>query len=86
MPVLEAMACGTPVITSAKTSLPEVAGDAAVLIDPLSPEELGEALVRVAHDASLRQTLRQKGLERVKAFTWERAARETLCVYRELCR
>lgn len=86
MPVLEAMACGTPVITSSTTSLPEVAGEAAVLIDPQSPEQLADALVRVSQDAALRADLRAKGLERVKQFTWERAARETLSVYREICR
>jgi glycosyltransferase involved in cell wall biosynthesis len=80
------MACGTPVITSSTTSLPEVAGEAAVLIDPQSPEQLADALVRVSHDAALRADLRAKGLERVKQFTWERAARETLSVYREICR
>jgi Glycosyltransferase len=86
MPVLEAMACGAPVITSATTSLPEVAGDAAVLIDPHSPEQLAEALVRVLNDRALRETLRAKGFERAKQFTWERAARMTLAVYREVCR
>jgi glycosyltransferase involved in cell wall biosynthesis len=86
MPVLEAMACGAPVITSATTSLPEVAGDAAVLIDPHSPEQLAEALVHVLTDRALRETLRAKGFERAKQFTWERAARSTLAVYREVCR
>jgi glycosyltransferase involved in cell wall biosynthesis len=86
MPVLEAMACGVPVITSATTSLPEVAGDAAVLIDPHSSEQLAEALVRVLTDRALRETLRAKGFERAKQFTWERAARRTLAVYREVCR
>ncbi len=85
MPVLEAMACGTPVITSTTTSLPEVAGEAAMLVDPQSPEQLANALVRVLHNASLRDELRAKGLERAKQFTWERAARETLSVYREIC-
>lgn len=86
MPVLEAMACGTPVITSATTSLPEVAGDAAVLIDPHSPEQLADALVRVVTDPALRECLRAKGFERTKHFTWEHAARMTLAVYREVCR
>ena len=86
MPVLEAMASGTPVITSSTTSLPEVAGDAAVLIDPQSYEQLADALVRVLQDPSLRESLRAKGLERVKQFTWERAARQTLSVYREVCK
>lgn len=86
MPVLEAMACGAPVISSATTSLPEVAGDAAVLIDPHSPEQLADALVRVLTDRALRETLRAKGIERARQFTWERAARMTLGVYRDVCR
>jgi len=85
MPVLEAMACGSPVITSNTTSLPEVAGDAAILVNPLDAHELGEAMVRVLSDEKLREALKAKGFERVKQFTWERTARRTLEVYRELC-
>ncbi len=85
MPVLEAMACGAPVITSNTTSLPEVAGDAAILVDPLDARELGEAMVRVLSDEKLREALREKGFERVKHFTWEQAARRTMEVYREVC-
>ncbi len=79
------MACGAPVITSNSTSLPEVAGDAAILVDPIDARELGEAMVRVLSDVKLRESLRAKGFERVKQFTWERTARSTLKVYRELC-
>ena len=85
MPVLEAMACGAPVITSGTTSLPEVAGDAALLVDPENVEALGDALQRVLEDAALRETLRTKGFERVKGFTWDRSARLTMNLYRELC-
>jgi glycosyltransferase involved in cell wall biosynthesis len=85
MPVLEAMACGAPVITSNRTALPEVAGDAAVLVNPEDAEELGEAMVRVLEDQTLRATLKEKGLKRAKQFTWERAARQTMALYRELC-
>lgn len=85
MPVLEAMACGVPVITSNRTALPEVAGDAAVLVNPEAPEELADAMVRVLHDSSLRAALREKGFQRARQFTWERAARQTLAVYREAC-
>jgi len=85
MPVLEAMACGAPVITSNRTALPEVAGDAAVLINPEDAEELADAIIRVLEDSAHRDTLRAKGFERVKQFTWERAARQTMAVYRELC-
>jgi len=85
MPVLEAMACGAPVVTSNRTALPEVAGDAAVLVNPDNDEELAEAMVLVLEDAGRRERLKAKGLERVKQFTWERAARQTLEVYREVC-
>ena len=82
MPVLEAMACGAPVIMSNTTSLPEVAGDAAILVSSLDAGELGEAMVRVLSDDKLREGLRTKGYERVKQFTWERAARRTMEIYR----
>ena len=82
MPVLEAMACGTPVITSKTTSLPEVAGDAAVLVNPEDAEELGDAIMRVLDDDSLQSQLRARGIERAKQFTWQRAAEQTLGVYR----
>lgn len=86
MPVLEAMACGAPVVTSNRTSLPEVAGEAALLVNPENDEELAEAMVRVLRDTPLRESLRAKGFERAKQFTWERAARQTLGVYREVCK
>jgi glycosyltransferase involved in cell wall biosynthesis len=86
MPVVEAMACGAPVVTSNRSSLPEVAGDAALLVNPESDEELAEAMARILRDASLRESLRRKGFERAKQFTWERAARQTLEVYRECCK
>jgi glycosyltransferase involved in cell wall biosynthesis len=86
MPVLEAMACGAPVITSNTTALPEVAGDAAVLVNPEDPEELADAIIRVLEDSALRATLKERGFERAKQFTWERAAQRTVAVYREICR
>lgn len=85
LPVLESMACGTPVITSNTTSLPEVAGDAAVLVNPHDVDQLAEAIVRVLGDPALRETLRSRGLERARQFTWERSARETIAIYREIC-
>lgn len=85
MPVLEAMASGTPVVTSNTTALPEVAGDAALLVNPESPADLSTALVKILQDEPLRQALRAKGLERVKQLTWERTARETFGVYQEVC-
>ncbi len=86
MPVLEAMACGAPVITSNRTALPEVAGDAAVLVNPEDTEELAGAIIRVLEDSALRDKLRAKGFERARQFTWQRAAERTLAVYREVCR
>jgi glycosyltransferase involved in cell wall biosynthesis len=86
MPVLEAMACGTPTITSTTSALPEVAGDAAVLVDPENVGDLGKALVQVLENEGLRETLKTKGFKRVKDFTWKRAASATLAIYRDLCR
>ena len=86
MPVLEAMACGTPVITSNTTSLPEVAGDAALLVKPDDVEGLADAMISVIEEPDLRRRLQTKGLERVRQFTWEAAARHTLALYRQLCR
>ncbi len=81
LPVLEAMDCGTPVVCSNASSLPEVAGQAALTIDPRRPRELAQALQRVLEDAALRAELRGKGLGQAARFSWERAARETLRVY-----
>jgi glycosyltransferase involved in cell wall biosynthesis len=85
LPVLEAMACGTPVITSNTTALPEVAGDAAILINPEDPEDLAEAMVKILSDRGLRETLRNSGIERARQFTWARTAQETVKLYREIC-
>jgi len=82
--VLEAMACGAPTIISDRGSLPEIAGGAALEIDPDDPAELAEAIERVLNDAALQYDLRHKGLDRVKEFSWERCARETLAVYRQV--
>jgi glycosyltransferase involved in cell wall biosynthesis len=78
LPALEAMSCGTPVIASAASSLPEVVGGAGILLDPLRPEPWAEAVERMARDRDLRESLSAKGLERARLFTWERCARETL--------
>lgn len=77
---LEAMACGTPVISSDRTSLAEVVGDAGLLIEP-APREIAAAIVRLASDAGLRAELAERGLERASAFSWERAADMTLAAY-----
>jgi glycosyltransferase involved in cell wall biosynthesis len=84
LPVLEAMACGTPVVTSNVSSLPEVAGDAALLINPLDVDALTSALDRLLTDESLRGTLRERGFARAAAFTWERAAKQLLGVYSQM--
>ena len=84
IPILEAMAAGLPVLTSNRSALAEVAGDAAVLVNPESVEELTEALGKMIADESLRQELKQKGLARAAAFTWPKAVESTWNVYREL--
>lgn len=82
LPVLEAMACGTPVIATDSSSLPEVVGDAGLLVPPGDPEALAGAMARVLDDADLAADLRQRGLRRAKGFTWEATAAKTLAVYR----
>ncbi len=78
------MGCGTPVITSKVSSLPEVAGDAALLVDPYNVEEIAAAMVNVLSDPGLSEDLRRRGLERSKEFSWERTALQTLEVYRKI--
>lgn len=85
LPVLEAMACGVPVVCSRASSLPEVAGDAALLINPHDEEGLVEAMQRVLEDEGLRAKMRERGLARSAAFTWDRATRQLLGVMRALC-
>jgi len=84
LPVLEAMACGTPVITSNLSSMPEVAGGAALLVDPRSTNEISDAMLRLAGDEQLRQQLCAKGLQRAGRFSWKQTAEETLTLYRDL--
>ena len=81
LPVVEAMACGTPVITADTSSLNEIAHDAAETIDPTSTEAIAEALARVAGDSDLRADLARRGLARAAEFSWSRTAREMLAVY-----
>jgi glycosyltransferase involved in cell wall biosynthesis len=81
MPVLEAMACGTPVLASSTSSLPEVSGDAAILVEPGRTDEIAAGLERLASDAALRQDMRERGLKRARRFDWCKAARETAQVY-----
>jgi len=81
LPILEAMACGTPVITSHTSSMPEVAGSAAILIDPFDPRDITVALEHLLHSKNLSARLRSAGLERAKTFSWDTAARRTLDVF-----
>ncbi len=85
LPVLEAMACGTPVIASNQGSLPEVVGDAGLLVEPTDVKQIAAAAERLLMDPELHAELRKKGLQRARTFTWERTARETLAVYRSVC-
>jgi glycosyltransferase involved in cell wall biosynthesis len=84
LPPLEAMASGTPVITSNVSSLPEVVGDAAVLIDPYEPDAIFDAMRRVLTDPDLARTLRTKGLARVAEFSWDRSVRRVHQIYEEV--
>lgn len=86
LPPLEAMACGVPVIASNATSLPEVAGDAAVLVDPHDVEAWAEAMHRVIEDRQFRDELRSKGLRQSAQFSWARTAAETLLALRAAAR
>jgi len=84
LPVLEAMACGRPVIASNCSSLPEVAGDAALLVDPRDGEAWAQALSQVLTDEALRQSMIERGLVRARRFSWEKTAEATLRVYRDV--
>jgi glycosyltransferase involved in cell wall biosynthesis len=84
LPALEAMARSTPVISSNTSSLPEVVGDAGLFVDPFSVEEIAAAMQRLLVDSNLHCALREQGLSQVRKFTWERAAQETLAVYKKV--
>ncbi|MPZ48316.1 MAG: glycosyltransferase [Dehalococcoidia bacterium] len=84
LPPLEAMACGTPVVTSNVSSLPEVVGDATLLIDPLDAGAIAAAVARILDQPALAETLRQVGLDRAAGFSWEDCAAATLSVYRQV--
>jgi glycosyltransferase involved in cell wall biosynthesis len=78
------MQCGTPVITSNVTSLPEIAGDAAILINPRDGDELCQAILNLLSDGDLRDRLKQKGIERAKQFSWSICAKETVEIYKKM--
>ncbi|MDE0180747.1 MAG: glycosyltransferase family 1 protein [Caldilineaceae bacterium] len=82
---LEAMACGTPTIVGNTSSMPEVVGDAGLIVDPSNWEEIAVAIHRLLTNDELHQELRQKGLQRASVFSWRKAAAETLAVYRAVC-
>lgn len=84
LPPLEAMACGTPVLTSRNTAMAEVCADAAHLVNPENKDEIADALQQLLTDAEWRAELSQRGLERASLFSWERAARETTAVYKQV--
>lgn len=86
LPPLEAMACGTPVVASNTSSLPEVVGDAALLVEPTDVDGMTVALWRVLSDGALRQQMSDKGLKRASMFSWRRAAIETMVIYRSLAK
>jgi glycosyltransferase involved in cell wall biosynthesis len=82
IPVLEALACGTPVVTSNLSSIPEITGEHALLVPPTDQEALTVAIARLIENPALREELARQGPPRAAAFTWERTARQTLDVYR----
>lgn len=85
MPPLEAMACGTPVITSNASSLPEVVGEAALLVDPADVPAITAAMIRVLEDESLREDLRERSVKWAREFSWQETARLTVQVYESVC-
>ena len=84
LPILDGFACGVPVLTSNVSSMPEVGGDAVLYADPYRVEDIKEKIKIITGDESLRKELVKKGLERVKKFSWEKAAKETAEVYKQI--
>ncbi len=84
LPPLEAMACGTPVIASRTSSIPEVVGDAGLLVDPLDPADIMGGMKQLAHDLETREELREKGIRRASSFTWDGTADRILALYESI--
>ena len=84
IPMLEAMGCGVPVITSNTSSMPEVAGNAAHIINPYNPEEITQAIIKILEDKGYYESLCKKGIERNKLFSWENMAEQALILYNEI--
>ncbi len=84
LPVIEAMACGVPVLASNTTSLPEVVGDAGMLVNPYNIDELREGMIKLLDDEKMRIEMSSRGLERAKLFSWDKCAKETLAVYEKV--
>jgi glycosyltransferase involved in cell wall biosynthesis len=84
LPILEAMASGTPVITSNISSMPEVAGEAALLVDPKDTDQIKKAVAEVMNDQNLRNQLIKKGLKNAQKFSWDKCAKETATSYKSL--
>jgi glycosyltransferase involved in cell wall biosynthesis len=82
IPLIEAMACGTPVVASTSSSLPEIVGDAGLLVSPTDPDALGAAILRILREPDLRAELREQGFVRARRFSWYETAQRTLDVYR----
>lgn len=85
LPILEAMQCGTPVVTTTASSMPEVAGEAALLVEPTDVAALADAIARLLSDDTVARDLSARGIARAATFSWERCAADTLGVYRALC-
>ena len=84
LPAIEAMACGIPVVASSAASLPEVVGDAGILFDPYDASDISNKIYAVLKDEDLRRELIEKGLKRASAFSWEKAAKQTLELYQSI--